>query len=695
MLRSLFAGVSGLINHQTKLDVIGNNIANINTIGFKTGRVSFQEMLNQTVRGASRPGAGLGGTNAIQVGLGMGIASVDTMQTQGNLQATGNMFDMAFQGEGFFVVQLGDMLNYTRAGSFSIDGYGNLVHQSSGAILQGYLPDGDGQIRESSTLEDIVIDRSRVVSASASSYIGITGNLKADAEALPTITESGRFLKLATGGTLLTEISQQDLGVDLDVAVGDVINISGLVDEGSATHVISQAIIVDETMDLDEVAAEVESAITAAYGGFTGSVVFDAASGTLEVTGHTGPGVDLHDLRLSINGNPDFNSAFVFPSLIPGGAGSTAMMGQVLLQAAESTDLMVDLYNQAGEPLEGAGSEYNIDGVTLSLQAYVGGEAHAPSEFVVDASTSLQDLMNAIQAVSGIADYGTAGVTLTDDGSVRIEGNAGLANEIDSITIADASSTTTFGSTFLFNELQAAKDSEMHPVSVDVYDSVGAQHHLTITFRKPSSENGNIEWYWEASVDGTSEVLTGGEGRIVFNPEGEMVSFSFDDGSGSLRIDPGNGSSTIDLQVKTEIGSSTLTQTAGASTAKVVGADGYASGSLEDVFVDERGVIVGQFSNGISEDLAQIAVAQFANSSGMARQGSNLYSETPNSGRSLIGTISGSVVNRITPGALEMSNVNLAQEFTEMITAQRGFQANARIISTGDEMLNELVNIKR
>ena len=690
MLRSLFAGVSGLINHQTKLDVIGNNIANINTIGFKTGRVSFQEMLNQTVRGASRPDSGLGGTNAIQVGLGMTVASVDTLQTQGNLQATGNMFDMAFQGEGFFVVKSGDSLNYTRAGNFAVDGFGNLVHQASGSILQGYLPDADGEIRESSTLSDIVVDRSRVVNAQASTYIGLTGNLKADAEALPTITESGRFLKLAESTTLLTDISQQSFGTDMNIRSGDVISLSGLID----TDIISGSLVVDDSTSVQDVLDFINGALTAVNPTYPpGSVTF--VNGEITVDGHPAGGNDIHDLRLSINGNPEFNSAFTFPSLITSGTGDSATMNETLMQAADATDLLVNLYNGVGEPLDGPDSEYGIDGTTLTLQAYVGGEAHMPSDFNVTGTTSLQDLMNALQAVTGISDYGNAGVTLTADGAIRIQGNPGTDNSIDSISIGDSTSTTTFGTTFLFDQIQAAKDAEMHPVSVDVYDSVGAKHHLTISLRKPSSDAGNIEWYWQAEVDGTSEILAGDRGSLIFNPDGELVSFSFDDGSRSIRIDPGNGASTIDLQIQTAVGSSTLTQTAGASTAKIVAVDGYASGTLETVFVDERGVIVGQFSNGVSEDMAQIAVAQFSNAAGLTRQGSNLYSESSNSGRSLVGTISGSVVNRITPGALEMSNVNLAQEFTEMITAQRGFQASARIISTGDEMLTELVNIKR
>lgn len=690
MLRSLFAGVSGLINHQTKLDVIGNNIANINTIGFKTGRVSFQEMLNQTVSGASRADAGQGGRNAIQVGLGMTVASVDTLQTQGNLQATGNMFDLAFQGEGFFVVKSGQTLNYTRAGNFALDGYGNLVSQASGAIVQGYLPDAAGEIRESSTLSDIVVDRSRVVQAAASSYIALAGNLKANAEALPTITESERFLKLADASTALADLSQQAFGADLNVRAGDVINVSGLV----GTDVISGTLTVTDTTTVQDIMTFLNGALTATSPTYPpGSVTL--VNGEVTVAGHPAAGNDVHDLRLSINGNPEFNSAFTFDALIEGGTGDIAVMHQTLMQAAETGDLIVDLYNGDGEPLNGPDSEYNILDTTLSLQAYVGGEAHAPSDFTVTAASTLQDLMNAIQSVTGISEYADAGIQLTDAGRIRITGNAGLDNSLDSLTIGDASSTTTFGNSFIFTELQSAKDAEIHPVSADIFDSFGMKHHLTINFRKPATDSGTIEWYWEASIDGTSAIASGDRGRLIFNPDGELVSFSFDDGSGSLRIDPGNGASPIDLQIRSAIGSSSLTQTAGASTAKIVAVDGYESGVLESVLVDERGVIVGQFSNGVSEDLAQIAVAQFSNAAGLARQGANLYSESANSGRSLIGTISGSVVNRITPGALEMSNVNLAQEFTEMITAQRGFQASARIISTGDEMLTELVNIKR
>ncbi|MCP4548754.1 MAG: flagellar hook-basal body complex protein [bacterium] len=694
MLRSLFAGVSGLINHQTKLDVIGNNIANINTIGFKSGRVSFQELLNQTVRGASRPASGVGGSNALQIGLGMGVASVDSSFTQGNLQSTGNMFDFAFQGDGFFAIGMGDSVKYTRAGGFALDGAGNLVHQSSGGILQGYLPDDDGVIRESSTLQDIVIDNSQVVSASATTFVGLTGNLKADSEAAATITETGKYMKIAQGTDTLLSLSQQNLGLDLGVRLGDNINISGMI---GATMIGSSPapLEVTATTSLQEVVDFINASIVASDGTYPVNGV-NLVNGVIVVDQSPNGGTDIFDLRLNIEGNPEFNNAFTFPSIILGGmAGAPGDMSQALLTAAETTDLLIDLYNYEGMPLSGPASDIGLEGITLTIQAYVGGEANTPRNFTIDNTTTMQELMNQVQSVTGITNFGGSGVELMTDGTIRVTGNTGLVNEITSISIADAASQVTFGNTFIFNEIQAAKDTELHPVSVDIYDSVGAQHHLTLTFRKPQTFGDTIEWYWEASIDGTSALTGGDRGRLVFSPEGELVSFSYDDGSAALRISPDNGAEIIDINIQTQVGSSTLTQTAGYSSAKVVMTDGYASGSLESVFVDETGTIVGQFSNGVSDVMAQVAVANFANSSGLIRSGSNLFSESSNSGRSIIGTLKGTTVNSITPGALEMSNVNLAAEFTEMITAQRGFQANARIISTGDEMLNELVNIKR
>src|SRR5437899_1375169 len=138
MLQAMFSGVSGLQAHQTKMNVIGNNIANVNTVGFKSGRVSFQDQLSQTLRSASGPGAGHGGENTVQVGLGVGLGTIDALQTQGNLQLSGKPTDMAIQGGGFFAVSAGDKVVYTRDGSFDLDGSGFLVSPSNGTRLLGY-----------------------------------------------------------------------------------------------------------------------------------------------------------------------------------------------------------------------------------------------------------------------------------------------------------------------------------------------------------------------------------------------------------------------------------------------------------------------------------------------------------------------------------------------------------------------------
>ncbi|HEY8391169.1 MAG TPA: flagellar hook-basal body complex protein, partial [Capillibacterium sp.] len=140
MMRSMFAGVSGLRNHQTRMDVIGNNIANVNTVGYKTSRVTFADTLYQTLKGATAPQNNRGGINPQQVGLGVSLASIDVLHTPGNLQTTGVNTDLAIQGNGFFILSDGNQEYYTRAGNFSMDTSGRLVY-SNGLQLQGWLAD--------------------------------------------------------------------------------------------------------------------------------------------------------------------------------------------------------------------------------------------------------------------------------------------------------------------------------------------------------------------------------------------------------------------------------------------------------------------------------------------------------------------------------------------------------------------------
>ncbi len=412
MMRSLFAGVSGMRNHQVRLDVIGNNIANVNTLGFKASRVTFEEALSQLVQGASRPGAtgagSIGGSNPMQVGLGVNLGSIDTLFTQGNLENTGITTDLAIQGDSLFVLSDGNRNHYTRAGNFQIDAAGRLVSATNGFTVQG---------------------------------------------------------RIAVDGVL------------------------------------------------------------------------------------------------------------------------TQQVGDIILPISQSS----------------------------------------PAQ----ATTAVH-----------------------------------LAGNLDA---------------------QAADGTERES-SITVYDSLGASHELRIVFTKNGAN-------WDYSVYADDGAAAIGTGSVTFTPDGRLNTPE----TAAISFDPGNGANTlsIDLVFGTTGGLDGLTGFGGAMTAALREQNGYTAGELEAITIDRTGTITGSFSNGMVMTLAQIALADFNNPAGLYKDGGNMYTESPNSGTPVIGFAGESSPSTIASGTLEMSNVDLAQEFTNMIIAQRGFQSNARVISSSDEMLQELVNLKR
>ncbi len=181
-LRSLSAGVTGLRNNTLMMDVIGNNVANINTIGFKGSRITFSDMFSQTLRGASSPTGTSGGTNPMQVGLGASINSLDLMFTQGSIEGTSRPLDLAITGNGFFAVKSNGKQYYTRVGTFDRDSAGNLYLPGTGAILQGKLANAAGVIPTGSTLVDMKIDLDRKSPAKATTVAYFAGNLNAKAK---------------------------------------------------------------------------------------------------------------------------------------------------------------------------------------------------------------------------------------------------------------------------------------------------------------------------------------------------------------------------------------------------------------------------------------------------------------------------------------------------------------------------------
>ena len=187
MMRSLFSGVSGLKSHQTKMDVIGNNISNINTVGFKSSRATFADMLSQTTAGAAAPSTNLGGTNPKQIGLGVAVASIDLIFTDGSPQATGKNTDLALSGNGLFVIKSGSNTYYTRDGAFEFDGEGNYVLPGSGYLVQGWNA-VDGALNTNAQPTNIVVPAGKTMPASASTQVDFSGNLNASSLTITGIT---------------------------------------------------------------------------------------------------------------------------------------------------------------------------------------------------------------------------------------------------------------------------------------------------------------------------------------------------------------------------------------------------------------------------------------------------------------------------------------------------------------------------
>ena len=472
MLRSLFAGVSGLRNHQFRMDVIGNNIANVNTVSFKSGRVTFKEGFAQLLQGASRPPGDQGGVNPVQVGLGSLIGSVDQLFTQGNVETTGVNTDIAMQGDAFFVVRKGTETYYTRSGNFQLDAEGRMVSPTNGFIVQGRMA-LDGNLND--TITDITLPFGQKVAARATSKVTVAGNLNSSAGIFNDTDPDGG------GGPL-------DGGFGPDTR-----------------------------------------AVPANAGTFTNGTIgmFDALGNKVDVKmwmWKTDP--NQWDWQIDETSLP---AGYVLGPDTPG-----APLG-------------------AGVAVTG---RFNFDPSTalLSGSAIIGGGAAGP----------------------------------------------GVANP-------------------------------------------------TITIIGPGAATMSVTMNLGAAVSaGTVLGTLGG-----------------------------------------------LTQFAGNGTAVLRDQDGYTSGQLQNFSIDRIGIISGAFTNGVNQSLGQIVLADFNNPAGLLRTGDNMYALSGNSGGAVLGYALEGSQSFMTSGALEMSNVDLAQEFTNLIVAQRGFQANSRMITTSDSMLEELVNLKR
>lgn len=697
LMRSLFAGTSGLRNHQTMIDVIGNNIANVNTVGFKLGRVSFAETFAQTLRGTTQPLSNIGGTNPIQVGLGMSLSTIDTLFIQGNIETTGQVTDMAIEGDGFFVLSDGQKRYYTRAGSFQFDGNGYLINPANGLKVQGRMANEEGKIPASAPISDIVLPLGQKMKAKATTRIEVAGNLDAS------LKPKGTILKTESLFAIENYTDRSDIEGLLAVGIANE-RISGMIPN-------STTITVDDGLGNTRTYTYVKDDTTVGNGSFNsladlideinndfglaGSntlLVGMAADGSIQFASTAGAVLDIR------SSNPILAAAFQSANGdLSLGPRSTDQFSHV----ATKDDLVINLRNSQGVSLGlQAGDEVTIDGL-------VGGNPIASYAFSVTGSTTYGDYARAVETALSLTN--DDGVQIDpNDGSMIIHGDGGTAYALSALNIV-ADDTPGSGGTarLVFNgifdsspnnydELQKAEDVQQS-ASVTVYDSLGNQHNLTLIFTKDVKAPNR--WTWEAVVPEPAVITGGGKGLVEFNNDGSLKRFVYEDGSSTLQFNPGSGGAdlvSIDLNAG-EIGSfAGLTQMSGAGSSLIIrDQDGYGMGELERISIGEDGSITGSFSNGVIKLLGQIMLATFNNPGGLLRTKDNLFITSANSGTPVIAAAGNGVRATIHSGALEQSNVDLAEEFTKLIVAQRGFQANARIITTSDELLAEVTNLKR
>ncbi len=673
MMRSMFSGVSGIRAHQIRMDVIGNNLANVNTTGYKFSRVTFKDMLNQTVRGGTAPATGgTGGVNPAQVGLGVLIAGIDNIHSQGNLQSTGKDTDMAVQGSGFFVMSNGTTTAYSRDGAFDLNANGVLINPANGYRVQGWQA-SNGSVDSSGPVGDITIPIGSRMVAQATSNVYLVGNLDADAElgTQGSITRSDYYLAgEAEGTTLLTALFDDTAtALPLSLSSGDSISLSW--NNGSAQ---SSSYTVSASATLSDLA----SWLGTQFG--SGVTVSVTSSGALQISNSSG--TNITSLSITVSGNSTFNAVFdnLSETINSGSSDSTANMER----AATSSDSLYDITSAGGT------SAGLATGDVVYISGYKGGIALSTLSGTVGTDfTTLGEFAEYVEDVLGITSS-ASGVTIDSLGRLRIASDIGDGNAFSNLSIeatnsAGTTQRTGFNAINTFSTVQSAT-GDSATLSMTVYDSLGVEHRVTLILTRISSNT----WSWNADCAddyyGGRNVSQGMQ-TIEFLSNG-----SYNTSTGNISIDLNNGASSP-LQITPDM--SMFTQFSGDSSISLRQQDGYAMGILEKFSIGATGDITGIYSNGLTDLIGKVALASFSNPGGLTKEGDNLYKQSMTSGVAQVGEPGAGGRGTINNGVLEMSNVDLAREFTDMIITQRGFQSNSRIISTSDEMLQELVNLKR
>ncbi len=802
--QALASGVSGILAHQARLDNIGNNLANINTIGFRRGHVQFGDLFSQTLSSGSGPAGNRGGVNPIQIGLGVRVAGVTQDFTQGGLETTGRASDMAIEGNGFFIVSTATQTFYTRDGSFTLDPLNRLVN-SAGLFVQGTNRDPvTGVVADpsQSTLEDLQVPLGSVGGVRETENISFVGNLNAAGDVATTGTRmqsalifervadgADPLLAASTGaGNVLTVPTAADAG---RVVAGDTVFLSGTgINEGlytvTASNAVAGTITVGQTIAVGLTGVTVHVPATAATdlrpttpGGAAGTIggAYDQ-DGVLLLANHSAEVMPFIDVAGTL-GDRAINERFFYGDVtVPTGDPATEFNGMTV---GDLVSFLEDVFgiNAANDPGNDrpeipnsipvglGGDEGVFDGDPMNeARAIFGRTSTLASTVAVSGTGSLSTstggtvgsvltasagtpflgltagnsillsgtgvvegfyTVSAVDAAGTWVQLGDATGTVDDSAGasgltgvswdlapnrIYINGNLGEDNAIGSLRFSSGSADIRP----FENGVIADANGESATTTVTVYDSTGSAHLMDVTAVLVNRTSDEATWRWYAqsgddttltespnpfSPPGPPTIVSGsrtdravGWGDIVFDRNGLFVRDETD-ASGSARainIDREDNATDPNLSVTPDF--SGMTQFAADSSLLDLGAqDGFPPGTLQSFAVSQDGTVLGVFSNGVTQSMGTVALADFSNVQGLVTEGGNLFREGANSGTARIGRPQDGGLGLVRGGTLELSNVDLAREFTELIVTQRGFQANARTISAADELLTDLMRI--
>ncbi|EJP7898843.1 flagellar hook protein FlgE [Campylobacter coli] len=844
MMRSLWSGVSGLQAHQVAMDVEGNNISNVNTTGFKYSRADFGTMFSQTVKIATAPTDGRGGSNPLQIGLGVSVSSTTRIHSQGSVQTTDKNTDVAINGDGFFMVSDdGGLTRYlTRSGDFKLDAYGNFVN-NAGFVVQGWNINWDDQTIDSSrTPQNIFIDPGMHIPAAKSTEVAIKANLNSGLNigtssrnlyALDSVhgwntktqraedendTGTTQFYTTSKNAVEVTEkgVDAGSLfnanGQGLNLREGQGIWVSyadakfttataganGVFNENSQTtqqNVIfwgnkDNAVNLDITLNgvniqnanirsLDEAIAYINTftAPTDTRDGTGVKAVKKADGSGIEFVNDNADGttdnmknIDLVVKQTNTAGerfrvtwnqqNQNFTAATVKANgnsawITGGTAGLTEERVQIITAhkyVYSSTPVNIPpMYNPDGGPGYDPANQNNPGTAENNyFQAVQGGLLNTDSRTF----RTTEDLRELLQrdARYGVDYDGSGGfeidgrdvnegvkVVVTENGNFAISnpneipqrpgfvmpGAPGtqdnrtthnMSFNITAYSNKQGTVSTNDAFTKIFKAFDGVltvggqiKESEQLKLSafsagLEIYDSLGSKHTLEVQFVKQSTtQDGGNEWQMIIRVPEPAEINTTGEGpnNIIvgtarFNNDGSLANYT----PKTINFSPNNGAAP-NQQIKLSFGTSGsndgLVSSNSASTLTGQATDGYTSGNLKPdaIRVDDKGNILGEFTNGKTFAVAKIAMASVANNSGLEEIGGNLFKVTANSGNIVVGEAGTGGRGEMKTSALEMSNVDLSRSLTELIIIQRGYQANSKTISTSDQMLQTLIQLKQ